>query len=259
MISFKSGTSHNSVPPLATAILRAADKEILVQKMKLIAAENSFNCSFSTIDDCLEIRVFGKSVHGSIPEQGINAAMQLVILLNGLNLGGDIGELITFLATSIGLSTNGEYFSPGDVDDFGERTLNVGSIEINENLARVLVDTRCPVTGNNDVFMDKLYAEAELFSFEIQIDRNEPPLYFDPDNEMIQSMLEVYHVFENKDAVPIAIGGGTYAKTIPNLVAFGPVFPDMENLCHQPNEYVELKRLRQMMSIYANALYKLAN
>ena len=54
------------------------------------------------------------------------------------------------------------------------------------------------------------------------------------------------------------IGGGTYAKEMPNIVAFGPIFPGEPDVIHKPNEYIKIDDLILISKIYAKALYELA-
>ena len=51
---------------------------------------------------------------------------------------------------------------------------------------------------------------------------------------------------------------GTYAKAIPNVVAFGPIFPGDEVREHKPDEFMEIDRLMENVHIFAEALYRLA-
>ncbi|AXF95614.1 hypothetical protein [Spiroplasma phoeniceum] len=44
---------------------------------------------------------------------------------------------------------------------------------------------------------------------------------------------------------PVAIGGGTYAKAMPNCVAFGAEFDINESTMHSYNEYVKLDDLKK--------------
>ena len=55
-----------------------------------------------------------------------------------------------------------------------------------------------------------------------------------------------------------SIGGGTYAKSMPNLVAFGPIFPGDEVREHKPDEYMEIERVLQNAEIIAAAMYELS-
>ena len=56
---------------------------------------------------------------------------------------------------------------------------------------------------------------------------------------------------------PIAIGGGTYARAFPNIVAFGANMPGHVDLCHQVNEYIDIDTLIDSAKIYAEAIYRL--
>ena len=54
-----------------------------------------------------------------------------------------------------------------------------------------------------------------------------------------------------------AIGGATYARGIPNAVAFGPLFPYEEELAHEANEFISIESLEKMTLIFIKALEKL--
>ncbi|HAE0521375.1 TPA_asm: dipeptidase PepV, partial [Salmonella enterica subsp. enterica serovar Enteritidis str. P125109] len=56
----------------------------------------------------------------------------------------------------------------------------------------------------------------------------------------------------------IAIGGGTYARSLTAGVAFGPVFPGGPEVAHQVDEYVDFEELLLAVAIYAEAIYELA-
>lgn len=57
----------------------------------------------------------------------------------------------------------------------------------------------------------------------------------------------------------LVIGGGTYARAIKNVIAYGGLFPGDEDRMHQPNECLRIERFVQMTKIYAEAIYKLAS
>ena len=60
------------------------------------------------------------------------------------------------------------------------------------------------------------------------------------------------------DSKPKSIGGGTYAKMLPNVVAFGPIFPGDEVREHKPDEYITIDNLVKNAQIIAAAMYALA-
>jgi succinyl-diaminopimelate desuccinylase len=51
--------------------------------------------------------------------------------------------------------------------------------------------------------------------------------------------------------------GGTYAKAIPNVVSWGPIFPGEEDTCHEENEYISMDSLIMNAKIFALAIAKI--
>ena len=80
------------------------------------------------------------------------------------------------------------------------------------------------------------------------------------DNPMVKLLLEIYrkHTGDEKSQ-PLVIGGGTYARSAENVIAYGALFPGDPDLMHQKNECITVERLMQMTKIYAEAIYKLAS
>ena len=60
------------------------------------------------------------------------------------------------------------------------------------------------------------------------------------------------------DTPPMAIGGGTYARSMKNHVAFGALFPGDPDVMHQRDERLALDRFETMTKIYAKAIYRLS-
>ncbi|MBR5740438.1 MAG: M20/M25/M40 family metallo-hydrolase, partial [Firmicutes bacterium] len=52
--------------------------------------------------------------------------------------------------------------------------------------------------------------------------------------------------------------GGSYAKAMPNIVSWAPLFPGEDDLCHEPNEYIDLDSLRKSTKIFAESILKIA-
>ena len=70
--------------------------------------------------------------------------------------------------------------------------------------------------------------------------------------------MKVYQEQTGLDGKPKSIGGGTYAKSLPNIVAFGPIFPGDEIREHKPDEFLELSRLMENAQMIAAAMYEMA-
>ena len=84
------------------------------------------------------------------------------------------------------------------------------------------------------------------------------PLYVPKDAPLIRKLMQAYQeVTGDMDHDAFSIGGATYARSIPNAVSFGPLFPYETELAHQANECLSLDSLEKMTRIYILALDKL--
>ena len=75
---------------------------------------------------------------------------------------------------------------------------------------------------------------------------------------MVKTLMKVYREQTGLDDRPKSIGGGTYAKSLPNIVAFGPIFPGDEVREHKPDEFIEVSRLMENAQMIAAAMYEMA-
>jgi succinyl-diaminopimelate desuccinylase len=138
-------------------------------------------------------------------------------------------------------------------------TNNMGTISGNEEELTVGLNYRYPVTKSFDQCAPKVKAEFEAAGFAQLESRHDHQLYVAPESELVQKLMKVYTEYSGRSDAPKSIGGGTYAKSMPNVVAFGPIFPGDEVREHKPDEFMELSRLVDNAIIYANSIYALAN
>ena len=85
----------------------------------------------------------------------------------------------------------------------------------------------------------------------------EDPLFFPLDHPMIGAMLQAYYDVTGSDEKPITMGGGTYARDMANIVAFGCDTHEYNWHIHDDNEFVTLKSLQLQTEIYTKALINL--
>ena len=87
------------------------------------------------------------------------------------------------------------------------------------------------------------------------------PLFVDPKSKLIQTLENAYRSLSHDYESPIVtMGGGTYAKKMPNCVAFGSEFPHLKKRggdAHQKDEAIELDQLVLACAIYCKAIYDL--
>lgn len=258
----KGGNRPNMVPDYCECGLVINDdkkKKDIIDEVSRFKEITDFNLSCEEKDDMLKIKSIGVSAHGSLPEQGKNAIMQLLLLLNVIyTTKDDVKEYIDFFSQNVGMETNGKTFGVYLKDDTGDLSFNIGTIDMDENKGSMGLNLRYPVTYKYDDLMMPFNEKIEKHGIKIENMQHQPPLYFPIDHPLIKTLMKVYEEQTGKKDNPLAIGGGTYAKEMKNMVAFGPIFPGKPDLDHQANEYIEINDLILNAKIYANAIYELA-
>jgi succinyl-diaminopimelate desuccinylase len=107
--------------------------------------------------------------------------------------------------------------------------------------------------------VDGLKTLAAEYGIECTLTKNVEPLYVPEDSVLVQTLMEVYNEQTGDKEEPVVIGGGTYAKAVKNIVAFGPVFPGQESVIHQKDEFISIENLMKNIEIMAHAMYRLAS
>ena len=198
----------------------------------------------------------GKSAHGSTPWDGNNAIVKLF---------KDVDEkdciLTKFFQNLVKGENNGKslggYWSD---EESGEISYNYGVIESQEDAIHLYTDIRYPITGKiEDILkeIEKKLQEEGLDSVEIELLRDEAYVYLDQKGPVMTKLLEAYRA-KTQDMSPAkVIGGGTYARAMEGIVAFGPMLPGREPTEHMPDENILLEDLLLAKEIYKDAIKKL--
>lgn len=253
LTEIKGGTAANVVPAYAYARFRCSEdtlRAITVSdpKVRLTTEENGFL-----------MEAFGVSAHGSTPEQGENAIGRLLIVMAQLSLSGALLEKVRFLAQHIGMECDGTSAGIGLKDNpSGKLSLNLGTIEGDESSMGFVINYRYPVTFSYQDCGPRFNALFAENGFLITREFHKEKLYIPADSKLVTSLMKVYREQTGRDEQPTCIGGGTYAKSIPNLLAFGPVFPGDEVREHQSDEYITIDNLIKNAQIIAHAMLELA-
>ncbi|SHK04721.1 dipeptidase PepV [Paramaledivibacter caminithermalis] len=258
VLKIKGGNRPNMVPDYCEAYV--VSKNSLKRNLEAYVKENKVKLEIEENGDKTIIKSYGVSAHGSLPEKGQNAISQLILFLNSLDLAeGDISDFIKVYCEKIGMDFYGKSIGCGFTDEpSGNLIFNVGIIDLNENSVKTTINIRYPVTYTHRQVCEGMKKALENTSVRIVVTENMDPIYLPKDHEVIQKLMEVYREFTGDDSEPITIGGGTYARSMENAVAFGPLFPGQPELAHQKDEFIAVEDLIKITKIYAKALYELA-
>ncbi len=258
LVSIDGGIASNVVPDIAIATF-TADK-LDSEAAKKLRALKFDGISIEENGDRLIVKATGKNAHGSRPEDGVNAIGKLFIALDTLLLPGEFGAFTHFMAHKLGLHTRGRELLIAMCDEIsGDLTLNLGTISGNgADGVTFAINIRYPVTRRLEEFKQTLDCELiKAGAKEVSV-AHKKGIYMPPSAELIKKLSRVYEEQTGEKTELISIGGGTYAKAMPNIVAFGPLFPGDDMVEHKPDEHITLDKLRKNAQIIAAAIYELA-
>ncbi|MBR4745905.1 MAG: M20/M25/M40 family metallo-hydrolase, partial [Desulfovibrio sp.] len=140
----------------------------------------------------------------------------------------------------------------------GPLSFNLGMLRFDGSELRVTVNYRYPVTRAYDDCVPQVRAAFGQAGFRLAASSHSEKLFVPEDAPLVRKLLGVYNAYTGQNARPLCIGGGTYAKSMPNILAFGPCFPGEEPTEHQPDEYIDLGRLRQCYDMTRLAILALS-
>ncbi|MBQ7712775.1 MAG: M20/M25/M40 family metallo-hydrolase, partial [Clostridia bacterium] len=201
-------------------------------------------------EDGFSLTAKGVSAHGSTPDKGENAILKLLFAAKSSN------ECIADLYDAF-FKTDGSGLGVACADEkSGALTMNLGYARTQGSEISFGLDIRYPVSVKEETLLAEI--KKALPSAVLTVEGRHLPLFVPADSELVTALMSAYNEVTGENAVPISIGGATYARAFPNAVAFGPIFPDEESKIHQTDECVRLSSLVRSAEIYKKALEKLA-
>lgn len=207
--------------------------------------------------DVLTLKAAGKAAHGSTPFLGDSAATRVFRQMFEMAPVSDedyFKQLLESCQTSgAGVGINGEDEISRDL------TCNLGIVSCENGTLKLLFNVRYPVTWKGE----QLRAKCESFlkkqqgSWKLADMSDSPSLYFPLDHPLVQAIKSVYKEETGEDKEPGVMGGGTYARALPNTVSIGTGW-EGDGKAHETDERLKVEHLFKMARIYAHLFYRLA-
>ncbi|NLD34827.1 MAG: dipeptidase PepV [Clostridiales bacterium] len=251
VVAFNVGERPNVIPGTAVATVRGGHD--LVGKTARIAERYGWPVEAKEENGLVTISAQGITGHAAHPEGSRNAIGQVLLTLRDL---GAVGP-IQVLADAIGTQYDGEGLGIQVSDRIsGPLTCNLGIIRADEQQIKARLDIRFPLLVNPDMLEHVI--RQHVPGFTVSGARAKTPHYVPENSELVQALLSAYHEVSGLPKHTIAIGGGTYARSLKEGVAFGALFPDEPDVAHKADESIDIGNLYKSMRIIAHAIVKLA-
>ncbi len=262
VLSLKGGVADNVVPAHCEAVLNVAPELLERVRYSIDNWEGPERTSAfykENEDGTVIISVKGVSGHGSTPHVGVNSIAWMVKLLLTLGIKGEQGKFLSSVNRLIGTEYHGESLGICLYDDVSRYTsLCWGTMEAADGKVSFSINPRYPVTFREEDVLPALISSFENEGISLTVKMKDDPLFMSEDSELVQKLMKVYREKTGRDEKPLAIGGGTYAKAMPNILAFGPEMPGKSYNIHEADEGWEIEDMMETTKIIAAAIIELA-
>lgn len=192
----------------------------------------------------LEITTKGKTAHGSTPHLGINAITSMQAVLDELRrheIQAEPHELLGSCSMSINTIAGGE------------------AINVVPDTCRLGIDIRTlPGQNHQDIISDIKRMLATLdqadpqFQADVTVVRRVDALQSDSNSLFVTDLCSAVGISETT-AVGFTTDGPHFAPLNVPIVIFGPGKPD---LCHKPDEYIDISDVEKAFDYYKKIILK---
>ena len=220
--------------------------------------------ALAVLSDGEEIRIQGKACHSSQPEMGINAMLLMGDELKKRALAEN--RLLRLLfdvcddfrdheGGSLGLRSESEYYE----GEFVHRNIFTPTIlKSKDGKAEFTVNVRFAYGQSRELIIETLDKWAKDHSGKTLVCDSQHAVFVPKDRPFLQAFARAYEKVSGFKNEFVLEYGGTYAKAMPNIVSWGPLFPDDRDTCHEANEYLEVEGLMLSTKIFAEAISEIA-
>ena len=254
IISADGGFVFNAVCDSSTIVVPA--EEGLKERLEAVLAETKLQ-EYKVTEENGQISIYAKGVpaHASTPTLGVNA---IGVTFECLEKAGFKDDFVEFYNTHIGTSCDGEGIGLKFADEYGELTLCNGMIKTENDVISCTIDIRVPVTLKADEVRRMCESRLEDENGRIEILGIGDALFFPRESPLVNALYKAYtDVTGDTENKPMVIGGGTYAKSLKNIIAFGPEKPGIDYRIHSADEFILVSGMEEAVLVYMEAIKNL--
>ncbi|RED55131.1 dipeptidase PepV [Cohnella lupini] len=261
LVNFSSGDRGNMVPGQASAEIKTNQPEELMNRFKTYCKEQGLRGEVGNSDETITLTLYGKTVHGMEPQNGVNAGLECLHFLTTLSFSGSDQSFIAFAENCLYRDPFGEKLGIHYREDvLGPLTVNAGIINYDHvDGGSIQLNIRVPLNNDYQHTIETITKKAEICNFTIADARQFSTHYIPADHPMIKTLQSAYQSITGEEPTLLTSGGATYATLMKNAVAFGALFPGKVDSSHQIDEFIEIDDLIKATAIYAKALYELSH
>ncbi len=212
--------------------------------------------------DKKNLEASGKAVHSSQPEKGDNALFRLADMVEQEHpVRNDLYSILIMLRDRFSSIFGKELglYSPGETyqGEYVHRNAFSATLtKMEGSRLSVHINCRFAYGTESDEIVQVLSELAVQYGGTFENVEPLPAVFVSSVRPFIKEFNDAYREGSGREPDCVLAYGGSYAKAMPNIVSWGPIFPGDEDKCHEDNEYITMDTLLDNGKVFALALYK---
>ena len=254
IISMNGGFVSNAVCDNCTTVIPAEAR--LKEKLEAAFSQTKLQ-EYKVTEENGTLTIYAKGVpaHASTPTLGINAAG---VTCQCLEEAGFEDDFVKFYNSHIGTDCDGSGVGLKFADEYGDLTFCNGIVKTQDGVISCTIDIRVPVTLKADQVREMCQGRLEDENGRIEIGTIGNPLFFPRESPLVNALYKAYvDVTGDTENKPMVIGGGTYAKSLKNIIAFGPEKLGIDYHIHGADEFILVSGMEEAVLVYMEAIKNL--
>lgn len=283
VVELEAGLAPSIVPDRARVVLKRGDLtgsapfDALVARLKMKPLRPGTRLETKVDGETLDIVVRGRSAHAGVNiDGGRNALVPLAELLDGELPACGAADLLAFArragqdlaGTGLGIAVDDPLWGRNDVNvatiKAGDGIFGYVSGQPKEKVRTLTINVRRIPSLTAADLKSRLHALVDQVNLSTGSSLapsgffDDEPKVFDPEAKLVKRLREAYRRATGTNPPPAISGGGTYAKRLPNAIAFGMWFPGKPYPGHDVDEQIEVADLHRGVHVLLEALVDLA-
>ncbi len=261
------GSASNMIPDRAYVVLKKTDA--LLDEVAKLSPESCVELA----QDTIKLTATGMGRHSAFPEGSVNAIHQLGKLVAGLE-AVDAGTKKLFQNIAY---LSEEYYGQNLHIAFrdevsGNTTCAATVLRCEKGSLALHFNIRYAITDEPDKIMRGMAETAAVRDMTWELCRDSKPNYFPKEHPAVEILTNLYNEITGEQKESFVMGGGTYARKLPNAFAYGiggmaeteedkalklKLFRTGHGGAHEPDEGLNVRQLIEAMKIYTMAVVAL--
>lgn len=271
------GSAGNMIPDTAYAVfVYSAELEEELKQNNVtgnIGKTVLFEIQQHSGQQAIKITARGTSKHSAFPEGSQNAIYELAKVVGSLQ--SIDGKLQKFFGSLAYLSEEyyGKNFQIVYQDEVsGKTTCAATVLKQEQGCISLYFNIRYAITDHSEKIMESMTKIAKEFGGVWELERDSAPNYFPKEHPAVDILTGIYNEITGENKESFVMGGGTYARKLPNAFAYGiggmteseedkavkkRLFKPGHGGAHEPDEALNVRMLLEAMKIYTMAVIAL--